>query len=45
MVYDFIFISNLFLLESKGFLIVGGDGRKKKGTRFNRIGGEKMRSE
>ena len=45
MVYDFIFISNSFLLESKGFLIVGGDSRKKKGTRFNKIGGEKMKSE
>ena len=30
MVYGFIFISNSFLLESKGFLIVGGDSRKKK---------------
>lgn len=30
MVYDFIFISNSFILESKGFLIVGGYGRGKK---------------
>lgn len=34
MVYDFIFISNSFLLESKGFLIVGGDGKKKKEVDF-----------